>query len=111
MEKRHYQRLSKSIQIKYNSHDNIVGLPHSSFTRDISVGGFMMRTNEKLALDEELDMKFYIGTEEFIPAKAKVVRVDDVVPNRLYDIGLQLIEISQSDLQKLNEYVDSNLEK
>ncbi|MBR6199706.1 MAG: PilZ domain-containing protein [Spirochaetales bacterium] len=111
MEKRQYQRLSKSIQIKYHSHDNIEGLPHSSFTRDISAGGFMMRTNERLELGEEIDMKFYIGTEEFIPAKVKVVRADEVVPNKLYDIGLQLIDISQSDLQMLNDYMDSNLEK
>ncbi|MBQ3922734.1 MAG: PilZ domain-containing protein [Spirochaetales bacterium] len=111
MEKRQYQRLSKSIQIKYKSHGNIEGMLKSTFTRDISAGGFMIRTDEKLTIGEKIEMKFYVGTEEFIPAKVQVVRVEDVVPNRIYNIGMQIVEIKDEDEKILMDYLEANSEK
>ena len=108
MEKRQHRRLNKSIQIKYHSHDVIEGLPYSSFTRDISAGGFLMRTNDPLVVGEVIDMKFYIGTEEFIPAKMKVVRVKEVVPGHLFDVGLQMTEIKDDDYKMLTDYLEAN---
>ena len=62
----------------------------------------------KLVVGEVLDMKFYIGTEEFIPAKMKVVRVKEVIPRRLYDAGLQITEMKDDDYKMLTDYLETN---
>ncbi len=107
-EKRHYQWVDRIIQVKYESPDNKSGLMQTSFTRDISEGGFMVRMTEEIPVGVVLSLKFYIGTTEFIPAKAEVMRIKPIVLGKLYDVGLQLKEISEEGHQMLVDYLNGN---
>lgn len=105
-EKRQFQRISNAIQVKYEVIDSKSKIPLTSYTRDISAGGFLIRLNSPLPINTVIKLKFFIEESGgFIPAEAKIVRVDEVVEGKVYEAGVQLININEKDVELLFKYV------
>lgn len=105
-EKRAFKRIDDSLQIKYEILNSDFIMPLTSYTKNVSKGGFLFRSNVPVNLSSVLKLKFYLNDfSEFICADAKVVRVEEVVENKIYDIGIKFININEEDIDKLTKYV------
>jgi c-di-GMP-binding flagellar brake protein YcgR len=108
-EKRIYKRVTDAVQVKYEVDANII--PKTSYTKDISEGGILFNTNTILPIDSIIKVKFFIkDSQEFIPATAKVIRIEEIVENKLYEVGIKFIDIETQDFKKLTGYVAKNLD-
>ena len=108
MERRSYKRIDDSIQVKFvMKSDKWGSIPYdTSYTKNISGGGFLFNSKIPINVGEIIEVKFYIQSrQEFVMAVAKVVRVIDIVENKLYEIGIQFLSIKDDDEKMLLKYV------
>jgi c-di-GMP-binding flagellar brake protein YcgR len=108
IERRIYNRIAESIQVKFVPADTKwSSIPYdTTYTRNISGGGFLFTSITALNIGDIIELKFYVNnSNEFVPATAKVVRVCDIVDNKLYEIGIQFLKIREEDLQLLLQFV------
>ncbi|HNZ26034.1 MAG TPA: PilZ domain-containing protein [Spirochaetota bacterium] len=105
-EKRKFTRIRETIQIKYEIIDSSSKILQTSYTQDISAGGFLIRLNSPLPIGSVLKLKFFIKDgSEFIPAEARVIRIDEIVADRVYEAGVELINVDKKDFELLMRYV------
>ncbi len=110
IERRRYKRIPDTIQVKYEIIDDKVKVPFSSYTKDISAGGFLIRINSYIPVNSIIKLKFYIkDNEEFISAEARVVRIQEVVKDKLYDAGIEFVVIEKKDFDLLSRYVSNKI--
>lgn len=111
IERRKYKRIPDTIQVKYEIIDDIRKVPFSSYTKDISAGGFLIRINKYIPVNSIIKLKFYVKDHsEFIPAEAKVVRIEEIVKEKLYDAGIEFIVIEKEDFDALSKYIENKIE-
>jgi len=109
-EKRVYKRLDNRLQVKYETIESNSAIPLTTYTRNISTGGFLFRSSSPVKLGSSLKLKFFLeDASEFISSEAKVVRVEEIVDNKIYDIGIEFINISEKDVEKLTKYLTNKL--
>jgi len=109
-ERRAYKRISDSLQIKFEVSNIDIIMPSTSYTKDISQGGFLFRTNNVLEVGSIINIKILLHkSDEFISSLAKVVRVEEIVEGKIYDIGINFINITDNDIEKLSKYVTNKL--
>ncbi|MBP7551828.1 MAG: PilZ domain-containing protein [Spirochaetes bacterium] len=105
-EKRKFTRIRETIQIKYEIIDSSSKILQTSYTQDISAGGFLIRVNAPLPIDSILKLKFFIKDgPEFIPAEARVIRIDEIAAGKVYEAGIELINVDKKDIELLTHYV------
>jgi len=110
IERRRYKRIPDTIQVKYEVINDTVKVPFSSYTKDISAGGFLIRINNYIKPESIIKLKFYIeNNEEFIPAEARVVRIEEIVKDKIYEAGIELIVIDKKDFDLLDKYIANKL--
>ncbi len=110
IERRKYKRIPDTIQVKYEIINDIMTVPFSSYTKDISIGGFLIKINNEIPVNSIVKLKFYIkDSNEFIPAEAKVVRIGEIIKNKVYEAGIEFINIDKKDMELLSKYVTSKI--
>jgi len=113
-ERRKFVRLDRLVDIVYRKHQTLEK-EKLTLSRNISIGGICLVVYEKLKESQLLELDLCIP-EEKIPIKAlgKVVWVHEYIignvsKDRRYDVGIEFIEISDEDVNKVNKYVFSHL--
>jgi len=107
-ERRKYKRLkvfhlSVPIVLKTNTE----GLSIPGILLDISAGGIGILTFKEIPVNTVVNLQInlhYIKTDII---KAKVVRIKQL--DKTYRAGVQFIEISKKDFEKISNYVDQHL--
>lgn len=88
---------------------------------DISVGGMSLECRRKFEAGDKLQVKIFIPSlnkyhpgffkvfesdaGQFLQAIAEVVRVDDVVPFSLYQLGIRFLDIDHDDWNALRNFI------
>lgn len=99
-----YRRFSEAIQIKYEFENK--KMPKTSYTKDISQNGFLFRTNENVPIGSILAIKFFIkDIGNFIEAEGKVIRIEEMIPDKLYEVGIELFGLSDHDNNQISQYL------
>lgn len=110
IERRKYKRLPESIQVKYEVISDEFKVPFSSYTKNISEGGFLIRLNNYIPVNSIIKLKFYIkDNEEFIPAEARIVRIEEVVKDKLYEAGIEIVIMEKKDFDLLSKYINRKI--
>ncbi|HOV14343.1 MAG TPA: PilZ domain-containing protein [Spirochaetota bacterium] len=109
-DRRAYKRIDNRLQVKYEVVDSNSMMPLTTYTKNVSSGGFLFRSSAPVEFGSLLRLKFYLDNlDEFVSADAKVVRIEEIVENKIYDIGIKFININDDDVLKLTKYVTNKL--
>lgn len=108
IERRRYPRLRAAV-IEYSFLDK-ESIQEAAFTRDVGAGGISIIVNEKIETATTLLLKIYLPEyNDPLRAKGKVVWRQESIfklpKTTRYDIGIEFLEISEEDKQKISEYV------
>ncbi len=82
-----------------------------TFTKNISKGGICIIAYEELKKSELLDLEIYLPDDNApINAKGKVAWskefiIGDKARGKRFDVGVEFVEINDSDLNKIDKYV------
>ena len=88
LDRRSSIRIPKKYEINFiNEGDYLI-----SFSKDISVDGMFIRTNNALEIGEETTLTFSIGDIEQISVEAKVVWVNDTESSGDPGMGVQFVD-------------------
>ena len=109
MEKRRYQRLPREIAINISFQDPATKERKEverSCSRNLSALGLLVTTDKKLEIGSSVHVEFYLpDSPEYMTLNAHVVRVEEVVEDQIYEIGLEFREIDDLALAKINAIV------
>ncbi len=103
IKERQDERVQASIEVKINKG----GKEIPAITRDISMVGAFIVTDEKIPLGSVIPIKFLLKDKE-IQVNAEVVREEreDVGAARVGGIGVKFVEISDADKETLRAYLE-----
>ena len=99
-ERRRYPRVQADVVCRPAG---IPGMHHKRNTRDISLGGMRVYTDEDFRVGTRLDLDVMLPEGEPVRCWAKVVwrvELDGSAPAR-YDVGLKFFDMAESDVQRL----------
>lgn len=106
-EKRKYPRLNAYHLVKYR----LISSPQAELVtasiKDISGGGFCLRTEEGLPVSTGIQL--FINFPQFsqpIPSLAKVVWIKKLGKSKRYELGLQFLEIEEVLRQEITKRID-----
>ena len=109
MEKRRYQRLPREIALNITYNDPATKERKEverSCSRNLSALGLLVTTDKKLDIGSQVHVEFYLpDSPEYMTLNANVVRVEELVKDELYELGLEFIDIDDLTLAKINALV------
>ena len=114
-ERRRYPRLPGTVVDYFPIGEDT--LKKTSFTENISPVGICFLADEDIKIDTHLSLKIHLpGSKGAIEAKGKVVWTKissflSVEKRKHYDIGAEIIEISEEDRLAIWEYIVKNINK
>lgn len=113
-EKRRFVRLNVLTDIVYTKRQ----APEKeklSLAKNISMGGICLIVYEELKKSDMLDLKIFLP-EDKTPISAagrvdwvKEFLIGDAYKGRRFDVGIEFIEISEENKNKINKYVFSHI--
>ena len=113
-EKRRFVRLNVLTDVAYTRRPSSEE-EKISLSKNISIGGLCLIVYETLKESEVLDLNIYLS-EEAMPVNAvgrvvwsKEFIVGDPDKGKRYDVGIELIEINEEDVAKIEKYVFAHL--
>ena len=81
-------------------------IEHISSTENISAGGLLFVSNELLPLGSILELKIPLPDgDRPIQCLARVLRVEEIIAEKTYDIAVCFLDISGAERARLNKYV------
>jgi hypothetical protein len=83
--------------------------PHNYKVKKVSNGGMLIVIDMPLRVEDRLPMEIYLHGDKAIRVLGRVascLEVSDESPMH-YDIGIEFLEISQTDKAKFNEFIES----
>ncbi len=111
-DKRVYARLDSRVYVKYKLFNKKIqagGLDYepeqAGITKNISAGGLLFNTGEPLAEGTILDLVLELPGETSIRCLAKVIRSQELVPNKSYDTAVCFLDLPNSERARLNRHV------
>ncbi len=112
-EKRIYVRLDNRVYVRYKmfklktkSADDIDYEPEVAvITKNMSAGGLLLRTSESLALGTIIDLSLELPEENPVQCLARVVRIEEIVLDRDYEIAVCFLDLPNLERARLNRYV------
>ena len=114
-DRRKYRRLKTEVKVEISYTDpekDVTSLTTEPISKDIGAGGLLIRHRHALAVGSEVVVKFIIPSEKrYIMTFARVVRVDVVEQDKLYDIGLCFMNARDNDIRRIDRYVTDSLEQ
>ena len=116
--KRAYNRLCTKVNIEYKVVKSKGRLPKGKFatehfgtTENISAGGLLFVSSEPIPVDSILELKIALpDTGEPIECLGKVLKAQEVVANKVYNISICFLDMSSAQRSRLNRYVEEELE-
>lgn len=109
-ERRIYPRASLGIGIRYKPYGvkGSMQLFREGKVRDISEGGLLLETQEKLVVNDKLEFKLRLPVvSHFMLLRGSVVWVKEAKPNGWYSYGISISEIDPNDRKQIAKYVAS----
>ena len=110
IERRHYPRATLRITV------TTTGKAHTytDFTYDVSEGGVFVETDTPIPAGTHVSLEFTLpGSPEPVQAKGRVVRSvhpEQVGVGKPAGMGVQFVEISPKDVEKIRNCIDKNRE-
>ena len=78
------------------------------FTKDLSVGGIFLLTEEDIPIGTNLDLEIAVqGMKDLIKLKGKVVRAERE-GEKLVGFGVQFVDVARDDSKKLKKLLDDS---
>ncbi|MFH1407226.1 MAG: PilZ domain-containing protein [Candidatus Omnitrophota bacterium] len=110
LEKRKYRRLPREIYVISKLYLGGSEKEKLFLTKDISSGGVMFYSKQKLPADAKMHMKIHLPTmSKPIDVTARVVRSSEIERGPLYAIGLEFIKIGTKDKKEIARFMASCL--
>ena len=114
-ERRVYSRLDTKVNIRFQAFETREELLRHGFTpeqlsvtKNISAGGLFFVSREPIAVGSILDMKIELpNTSEVIECLAKVLRVEEVEEEKIYNVKVNFLDLTSAQRTKLNKYVEN----
>jgi type II secretory ATPase GspE/PulE/Tfp pilus assembly ATPase PilB-like protein len=116
--KRIYRRLNSQVNVQYKVFEIENELikrkdtaEESSSTKNISAGGLLFVAHDKLTIGSILDLKIKLpNSEALIECLARVVRVEELIEQREYDIAVCFLDLTGAERIRLDKFVGQKLE-
>ena len=113
-DRRTYIRLDKKINMRYKifkSRDELLKkgftMEQLSVTRNISAGGLLFSSVELLTIGSILELKIEVpDLGEPVECLARVVRVQEMIEDKSYEIAACFLDINSAQKGRLNKYVE-----
>ncbi len=115
--KRAYSRLTSAINLRHKVYKSKEGFKPAfvpeqlSVTKNISAGGILFASEEPITVGTILELKIELPDDkEPIECLAKVIRAEEIVPDKTYNIATNYLDITSAQRVRLNKYVETELE-
>ncbi|MBI3617593.1 MAG: Flp pilus assembly complex ATPase component TadA, partial [Candidatus Omnitrophica bacterium] len=114
-ERRVYARLDSKVNIRFQAFRTKEELFKHGFTPEqlsvttnISASGLFFVSREPIIVGSILDMKIELpGADETIECLVKVLRVEEVEAEKIYNVMVSFLDITSAQRTKLNKYVEN----
>ncbi len=114
-ERRVYARLDAKVNIRFQAFRTKEELFKHGFTpeqlsvtRNISASGLFFVSREPVTVGSILDMKIELpNADETIECLAKVLRVEEVEEEKIYNVMVNFLDITSAQRTKLNKYIEN----
>lgn len=109
-ERRIYPRTRLEIGIRYKLYGlkGSMQLFREGRVKDISEGGLLLETQEKLIVNDRLEFKLKLPVvSHFMLLRGSIVWVKEAEPNGWYNYGISISEIDPNDRKQIAKYVAS----
>jgi type II secretory ATPase GspE/PulE/Tfp pilus assembly ATPase PilB-like protein len=111
--KRIYRRLNNEVNVRYRVFEienelikRESTLEESATTKNISAGGLLFIAHDKLAVGAILELKIKLpNSEELVECLARVVRVEELVEQKEYDIAVCFLDLTGAERIRLDKFV------
>lgn len=115
VERRRFKRLKLEVEVElqyYDTEKNKSEVIGDSVSKNVSAGGLLVASDRPLDIEAFVLARFLLPNEKrYIMVLAKVVRVEVVEEGRKYELGISFVNYRKEDIERLNEFVESELEK
>ncbi|MDP3731808.1 MAG: ATPase, T2SS/T4P/T4SS family [Candidatus Omnitrophota bacterium] len=113
-DRRAYIRLDSKINLRFRVFESQADLIKRGFTpeqlsvtKDISAGGLLFVSDELIPVGAILELKIELPNgEESVECLARTVRVEEVVPQKHYNIAVCFLDITGAQRGRLNKYIE-----
>ena len=115
IERRRFPRLPVNMGVDYKALDKKESDSITMDSKNISVGGIRIILLEKTEIGSLLELKFLLPeSQKLISATGRVAWVEEFIVGdakkaRAYEAGIEFINISEEDRNKIGEYVRDHL--
>ncbi len=111
-EKRGFHRVPEHVTIEYRiitlgeAPEDLIELRGDGLTENISEGGMLFEVNEPIPGGTFMELKFNIHDLEYpLYLRGRVVRVDELVEGKRYDIGIMFTHYFEKDREILQNHL------
>jgi c-di-GMP-binding flagellar brake protein YcgR len=117
VEKRKFPRLPYNISVKIDVLIAYTSKVEETQAKNTSVGGICIVIVEKVKIGALVRLRFSLpGETKFIAVRGKVVWIEEfsvshASPHKAYDCGVEFLDITPQDQEKLNHYITARIKK
>ena len=107
-------RLDNKIKLRYKikakGFNKDCEINYLSNTENISAGGLVFVSNKSLPLRSILGLKIELPDgNEPVECLSRVLRIEEIVVNKIYDIAVCFLDISGAERMRVNKHVQQEL--
>ncbi len=107
-ERRLYKRINSDIVIKVEEMTSEAG-SKLACSKNISLGGVLFEYNKSFPISTVLNLELRIPQiGKRLDTYAKVVRVNELFPGRLYDIAVRFVSLDDESKKLLEKYISNS---
>ena len=117
VEKRKYPRLPFNISVKIDVLIGSASKVEETQAKNSSAGGICIVSLQKVKIGTLLRLRFSLpGETKFIAVRGKVIWVEEfsvshASPHKVYDCGVEFLDITPQDQEKLNHYITARIKQ
>jgi len=112
-EKRVYARFESRVNVRYKAFKSLDEVSRRGYkpenftvTANISAGGVLFFSDESVNIGSFVELKVELpDAEEAVSCLARVVRVEEIEPEKKYNIAVQFLDISSADKARINKFI------
>jgi len=118
MERRTFRRLNSKVNLRFKvfkSEDELIKRGFKpeqlSVTKNISASGLLFISDEPISIGSILEVKIELPNgEEPIECLAKVVRIEESLENKNYNVAVCFLDITGAQRTRMNKYIEAEVE-
>jgi general secretion pathway protein E/type IV pilus assembly protein PilB len=111
--KRAFVRLDSRVNVRYKVFKSLEELSRKGYkpenfsvTENVGAGGLLIYAAEAMMVGSVAELKLELpDSEEPVSCLAKVVRVEEIEPEKRYHIAVQFLDVTSSDRARINKFV------